>query len=370
MNRFNPYTANVPICPDAYDSELVDVLKFPSIVITYITLGALCLIFAVLTAVRYNSVTVFEMKVQQPSISNTMWILYFVSLFLRAGTDATRFALYDPNGKAIKDTVLVVISLVLTGLTTLFLSFALNHQRRHRSSFAHTDPDAPKMSNNSTPFQRPTLPRVKNPSLNASKISTGILKSAAFTTSQTDESKATEARGEEQQLLSINDPQLPEDSAAEHFGGLETPMVIFFLLYCLGIYAEFTMSKSQYENIFWGLFLGFLILQRIPVFLTLLAIIIVHKKTVTPTLTAKFVLTVAILVYLVNDVPITLWAQSIDRSGCIFRYMSGLDLIHALNVISQILVFVFLRMEYHRNTEDCKWRIVSQRGNGFDFRDF
>lgn len=61
-------------------------LPYATVVSTYIVLATLCAVFAVAVAWKYNSVRVFNLRIRTPEISNTLWILFFASLFARCAS--------------------------------------------------------------------------------------------------------------------------------------------------------------------------------------------------------------------------------------------------------------------------------------------
>jgi len=82
-----------------------------------------------------------------------------------------------------------------------------------------------------------------------------------------------------------------------------------------------------------------------------------------------------ILLNLVNEIPLTMWSFLIIKPGqdsCIVGGVaSAVDIIHILFLLSQILLFVFLRKEFFRNSKHCVWQIISKRGEGyFHWREF
>ncbi len=53
-----------------------------------------------------------------------------------------------------------------------------------------------------------------------------------------------------------------------------------------------------------------------------------------------------------------------------FWLASWADVVHVGFCLGQGLFFLFLKREYDRNKEECIWRVVSERQDYFDFRDF
>jgi len=110
-------------------------------------------------------------------------------------------------------------------------------------------------------------------------------------------------------------------------------------------------------------------LQRAPV-LTLMFLIIFGKG---PELVSKVILFIAVLLNLVNDFPITLWATVINKDmGCsISGVFSWLDIVNVSYIIGLILFFAFLRKEFMRNKEDAIWTIIKHKQDpDMNFKDF
>jgi len=327
----DPFNTSLPDCPH----NLTSVIAFPSVSFVYMFLGFISLCFGSWTAFRYNSVPVNQTKerkgntrtetVRKNSVSNTLWILYFMSLCLRATFDAVRFALVRET-EIVMDETLSLFSLSLFGLSVLLLTLALEHQRKYRSFL----PDQKKSRNE--------------------QINSDSLKGD---------------NPEKDRLIKRTN---------KVFILLRIPLILF-LFYLAAIFVAFFVD--QRETFY--LFLSFYILQRVPLII-LLAVIVLYsswepKKG--PSKVNRVVLTVGILLNLVNEIPLTMWSFLIIKPGtgtdpCIVGGVaSAVDIIHIFFLLSQILLFVFLRKEFFRNSKHCVWKIISKRDEGyFHWREF
>eukprot|EP01132_Coremiostelium_polycephalum_P006252 gene6252-7785_t len=122
---------NVPVCPQ--NTVINKYFSFPSISLIFASLSLSCFIFAVIIAFKYNSVKVFNKKIRTQNISNTIWILYYLTLGLRGASNTIRYSLPKQTEEQI-ERIFFIASLTLHGFTALTLSLALNHQRKYRSS--------------------------------------------------------------------------------------------------------------------------------------------------------------------------------------------------------------------------------------------
>jgi hypothetical protein len=113
---------------------LVDTLGYPSIFLTFVATAIASFVFVLIVTLRYNAVRVFDHKIRTPSISNSLWIGFFFFVFLGSLLNAIRFSLRVITNAPGNDKWFEIVSLSMHGLSTVFLSLTLNHQRRFRSS--------------------------------------------------------------------------------------------------------------------------------------------------------------------------------------------------------------------------------------------
>jgi hypothetical protein len=295
---------NFPACPDGND-ELTKILHYPSVVIIYLALALVSIIFAILTGVKYNSITVAKnRKISAEKISNVAWIAYYVIVACMSLVQAAEY-IFEENYWA--SLYLYVAGRIFHGGTVLCLSFALNHQRKYRTY------SATKNINN----------------------------------------------GEQQPL--ITHPQASEEPKT--WGSLlvsiEGFLIVLFIIYMAALYLEMFTSSTETEQTFWIIFICVFVAQRVP--LAVMAVTIVFNcKADGPTTRSRVLLIIAAILYFVNDLPASIWGKLYEYApGCVFVVGSIVDLVHLLYLVSQIFFFLFLRSEYLRNAEECVWETVS-----------
>ena len=124
-----------------YDSTVTEChIRFVSYSTTSVLSGiimALGFMWSMTILCRLNSVVFDDTGnrkriIQTSRISNTFWIIYFLHVFLETSLSALRYRLSaaDPRLRA----YLLLMSLMLHGLAVMFLTLALDHQRRYRSA--------------------------------------------------------------------------------------------------------------------------------------------------------------------------------------------------------------------------------------------
>lgn len=76
-----PFSLNesIPHCPAEPHNALKE-LGYPTSTIIYVIYAVTTLVFATIIAFKYNSVKVFNKKIRTQNISNTLWIIYYVSV--------------------------------------------------------------------------------------------------------------------------------------------------------------------------------------------------------------------------------------------------------------------------------------------------
>ncbi|EDO47449.1 predicted protein [Nematostella vectensis] len=115
--------SNASYCEEQDEAEL----HHAATVTVLILISAIAFTCAVITCFKYNSITVLNVTVHPAAVSNVMWIIYFVLVFLRSVVGAVLYATVD------QEKVLFITDAALKVFEVLSLSFALNYQRRHRS---------------------------------------------------------------------------------------------------------------------------------------------------------------------------------------------------------------------------------------------
>lgn len=300
-----------------------DILAYPSLFITFCVTALASGVFMLIAAFKYNSVRVFDHKIRTPNISNSLWISFYLFIFLGSVCNAVRFALLPISLVPSRDSWFEGVSLTLHGLSTLCLCAALNHQRRFRS---HGSSVAEELETD------PLLRRY--------------------------------------------------DRIKRRVSVADAVFVLLFIAYCVLAWVA-TMERTVVSRY---LFLSLFLLQRLPaLFLASLICLKQAPKhadaadaTVSdppqqhvdgPSRGARVLLAFATLFSVSGDVPFSLWALAFG-TDCIIWVGSAVDIIHLLYVIGLVLYFAFLRAEYLRNMEECIWHTVQRFQRSFDFRKF
>jgi hypothetical protein len=135
-------------------------------------------------------------------------------------------------------------------------------------------------------------------------------------------------------------------------------------LFCLNwFYFSFENSKEKlflYEI----LYLICYGVQRIPLLVLAFAIVLSRgASTEGPSKRSKSILFCATVLNLLTDLPLATWSFIFSLAGwneCYLTIASLVDIVNGGYIVSMILYFVFMRMEYQRNMEECIWSHVSQ----------
>jgi len=98
-------------------------------------------------------------------------------------------------------------------------------------------------------------------------------------------------------------------------------------------------------------------IQRIPLIYLSFAIFF-DPNIVGPTKNSRVLLVIAMLIYLACDIPLEVWAYFLPNQ-CVFIIASFVDIINIFHLVALILFFVFLRLEYIRNSQECIWKRVN-----------
>lgn len=308
-----PILYPLPRCPPHW---LEGTIAYPTVFITLCVTTLLCFVCAVIVGARYNSVRVWNKKIRPPSISNTLWVIFYLCIFCRAILDGVRYGVPNEDIKS-QSLALATASFAFHGLTTTVLSLALNHQRRFRSSVA----PAPATGTSTLPEAEKEQP------------------TAALT----------------QRLGSFT----------KQLGIWEFLFGILLVGYLVLMYLDLLHPGS---NIIFPLFLTAFGLQRLPI-LVLAVLIAGQGQKDGPTKISKLLLCIGVVLNVVNDLPLSVWAQFLPPK-CFFGIFSAVDILHSAYLVSLVFFFLFIRSEYHRNMEECIWTTVSQIQDTFDFRKF
>lgn len=309
---------DAPSCPPI--GVIGRYLAAPSTFVMFSITSLVCLLFAILIAILYNSVELLNKKIRTRNISNTMWIFYFATLAASGIVNAIRFSIKYDNTRYIE--FISAISLVMNGITTLLLSLTLNYQRKFRCG---------QPSNGAANMQE----------FNAVK-------------------------------------KKPFERVFRFIFSIEFYMILLLFAYFILTYlrvrlASMNLSEWTRPTMEWVQFLS-MIAQRVPS-VGLVLIVLSYKMEVGPTRASKITLFIGMLLNFIGDLPVHFWIVKVfgyipHDWQCIVWLGSGVDLILILNIVSLVFFFAFMRSEFLRNQEDCMYFIVSQSQDNFDFRRF
>lgn len=308
---------NIPHCPSHTPATLSD-FGYPSTTFIFIVYAVTTLVFATLIAFKYNSVKVFNKKIRTQNISNTLWILYYISMGVRACINAALYGIKFSYNQKLHG-LLFDASMILSGINAFTLCLSLNHQRKYRSS-------APP---------------------NPGPVVAGALKET--------------------------DPLVPKSEVLKKL--LDPIEIIFFILFVASLVLYYialveTETKSKSSETFVLVFAASYAVQRLPIFILALIIVLHRNGNEGPSRQSKIYLFFAGVFHLVNELPPFFWSQILPHACIIVGAISWVDLLIILNFVSLVLFFLFLRTEYLRNMEECIWTTVSQIQDTFDFRRF
>jgi hypothetical protein len=73
---------SIPKCPRDAPKPL-NHIEYPTTTLIFIVYAVTTLVFATIIAFKYNSVKVFNKKIRTQNISNTLWIIYYISMGIR-----------------------------------------------------------------------------------------------------------------------------------------------------------------------------------------------------------------------------------------------------------------------------------------------
>lgn len=320
LNHSFTLNVSIPHCPSHDVPHPLKALGYPSTTIIYVIYAVTTLVFATIIAFKYNSVKVFNKKIRTQNISNTLWIIYYVSVGIKACVNAALYGISSANGTGHPDVhgMLFDAAIILTAINAFTLCLSLNHQRKYRSS-APSNP-APQSGGSVGKETEPLLPRME------------VVKRL-----------------------------------------LDPIEILFFVLFTASLILYYVAlwhdKDDKNHSLFTLIFVGSYAVQRIPIFVLSLVIVAHRNGNEGPTKQSKVYLFFAAVFHLVNELPVFFLSQVLPFV-CLGNALSWIDILIILNYVSLLLFFLFLRSEYLRNMEECIWTTVSQIQDTFDFRRF
>lgn len=105
-------------------------------------------------------------------------------------------------------------------------------------------------------------------------------------------------------------------------------------------------------------------LQRLPLLVLSLAIVLARGANAEgPSKKSKIILFCATILDLLTDLPLSTWSYIFGLAGwtdCYLTIASLVDIVNGGYILAMVLYFIFMRLEYQRNMEECIWSHVSQ----------
>lgn len=253
---------------------------------------------------------------------------------------------------------MTVTCMLIHGVTGLFLTLALNYQRKFRSGGSPVEP-----------IEKPTSTTAP-----AKPVDNDLYDDEQ---QYDDEDSAPE---QEQHTLITNESKSPKRvlaTIAHYLFSFEMLALICLSLFFLSTYLRASnWGVGNAEAYKWFQF-STVILQRIPILIIALMIIFSKRSSSPsggPSIFSRFVLVLALILNLPNDMSITYWYMFLGSANtCVFHIASIYDMILLFYLFSLVLWFLFMRMEFVRNQEDIMFAAVqhSQQGSQqFDFQSY
>jgi len=265
-------------------------------------------VFAVITFMTYNSIRVLNLNIHIDAISNTWWIVYFLVSALRSVLNSIKYSVDANHVKALEVTDWCVVDLKM-----LILCFALNYQRKYRSSDLITM-EINKVGRSEQPSRRIKLFLGVKKTLSSSGL---VLCTFAIVT-----------------LASI-------------------------IVSCVLISTDNTDKNGQ-QYLFW-IYVGSISWNGlVSLFLVYFAMDV--RSSEGPRLRIKIMFILAVLLSLPSDLPFHIWRNCIfEHTFCFIKNIfSFYDCVVLLDVLSLFLFFLIMRREYLRLKQECEWAMLNE----------
>jgi len=390
-NFTSPYFTTPPSCPSlSWGQNIRHDLQYPSTSLLLAISAILALLFSLLVSIRFNSVKVFNRKIRTQNISNSMWVLFYIAVLFRGLCSSIDYGLNPAliakantgiDRQAIIDGVMFVVPLLMHALVTLALSLALNHQRKYRSAVPAASIANSRNSPSSSTTTSPTSDissfnphRIGDPKLgHGSMDNTNLL----IPTPIENQPFSNKNYSQQRKLNEGNaERKITMQTIKEAIFSIDSLLLFLFAVNLFALYAQIsnlgisTIPTLRDRKLFAILYLVSFAIQRIPIIIITLVIIVTHRSTNDgPTRQSRVILFIATILYLFSEIPIPVWSYILP-SSCVFAVASWVDFMQVIYIISIILYFVFIRGEFSRNMEETIWSTVSQIQDTFDFRRF
>eukprot|EP01088_Endostelium_zonatum_P020837 TRINITY_DN7874_c0_g1_i1.p1 TRINITY_DN7874_c0_g1~~TRINITY_DN7874_c0_g1_i1.p1 ORF type:complete len:411 (-),score=52.66 TRINITY_DN7874_c0_g1_i1:184-1416(-) len=406
MSFLNYYDERIPACPSNFPNNVA----FSSLLLLSLT-AFLSFGFSLAIFFFFNQIPVGGQWISNPSVSNYKWSVYFLFIsLLRSTSQCLHYALSrfptlshtDRTDRNVHN-IFSIFELTITGLTVLALSCALSHQLKYRN----TDKSSNHSQYNLTASNSRRSPRNLFRYLMLGKIeglffllfilylSSVIL---LFTLSQGSSKNS-------QSIKNFFDTNLVMDS-------------LKFANETNSSSSSYSYSSDVRNSIVQYIFFACWIIQHIPIFLLVVAILFNFRIRSVPVLAipnrsyynsteysidgripegeastpearqsrevvsvsidrqrsgdrpkwiSKIILVVGTLMVVGHDVPLSVWGHYLP-GGCLLRIGSLVDVVGIVYMVGLMLYFVFVRAEFLRIKEESIWNTHSIIQDVYDGR--
>ncbi|EFC39080.1 predicted protein [Naegleria gruberi] len=354
------FSFHLPACPDSLyrnknTNQLELIVQSPSTFSLFIVIAFSSLLFASIVFSSFNSVFLphIRKRIRTSSISNNLWIVYFVFVGLRAVLNAVHFGKPTSLRKDSKFLyAMTIVGMILHSLTAYFLTLALNYQRKHRSGF--------------------------------SVEATGNSRLSSF------HQQIYEDR-EEEKLQSTFQRRTAwiRKIVVKGFWvifSFESLATICFTFSLIAIFLRaLNANSAQSGELYRWIQLGAMLFQRIPIIIICFLIIMsgffsIFKKkssqdhrTGGPTIFTRILIFVALLLNIPNDLPLSYWNYFLyglreDRivPGCMFYFASIFDAVLLLFFFSLVLWLFVMIIEFRRYRKETVEAALSDTVENFE----
>jgi len=321
----------LPIANCSY-APLKDFLNYSTTTLFHFSLALLTITLSIITLIFFNSVKIkhseINKRISTGNISNNTWVLFYFFVALRALCEGLRLGLEIHLDKYLSVGLYCLVN-ILQGALILSLTLSLDYQRRYR--FTVTLPSRPNS-------RRGSAHSGTHLSINNIKANT-----------------------EKSPLLK------KFEEIKKNVFQSELIVFIIFMLLCWTFFYLF-MAQAQVD-IFYYIFLSFFGIQRIPIFILLYIIVFTIDNGISKW--CKTLLCFGIILNIIVDMPLTIWNILFDQTTCfIFDTFSIVDLTLVLYLLSTILLFIFMVLEFKRNSIESVDAAIRENQDQFDFRRF
>lgn len=284
-------------------------LEHPITSFIYIVTAILCILFSIVTHLKYNRVTVLNLTVQSNVISNNAWIAYFIVVFVRSTLGAGIYGATsaNENEQAVRLNVYFIADGVLKSLEIFCLLCALNHQWKYRSA--------------------------------------GFLQQEIRSLNLGQDSESDS--GSQYRLI----VKVSRYKATTLFVAQFLLVILFLiLLEALNVHAR------QVEALYWT----YMALFWTQASLTIIWVIsiVTNENEDGPTLVTKFFLAAGVFITLPGDIPSFVWSSCMKCNCEPWPFLTSYDFALFLLIPAVIIFFLVLRKEYLRLDQEAQYSVL------------